>query len=115
MYYRVKLTDEATDMLRAIGRKYGKKTYEILRDLIRDLEFEPKKKGSALCGKLAGFWSLHYSRFRVIYKIDDGRIRVLVVGAGFHETGSRRDIYRILERLADTGMIEINDPDDDAD
>ena len=112
MHYRVRLTDEATKMLRSIGRKYGKKTYEILRDLIRDLESEPQKKGFALRGKLAGFWSLHYSRFRVIYRIDDGRIRVVVVGAGYHESGSRRDIYAVLERLSDSGLIDINAPDD---
>ena len=112
MQYRVRLTDEATKMLRSIGRKYGKKTYEILRDLIRDLESEPQKKGFALRGKLAGFWSLHYSRFRVIYRIDDGRIRVVVVRAGYYESGSRRDIYAVLERLSDSGLIDINAPDD---
>ena len=68
-YFRLKLTDSATNDLRKIGKRYGKKTYETLRDLVGDLEFEPEKKGEPLRGRLSALFSRHYSRFRIIYHI----------------------------------------------
>ena len=103
--YRVLLTDEAKDMLRRLGKKYGKKTYQVLRDLIRGLAVEPEKKGIELRAPLSGFYSLHYSRFRIIYMIEDDVAKVLVVGAGFHESGSRKDVYQVIERLVKSGVI----------
>lgn len=94
-------------MLREIGKKFGKKVYEILRDLIRDLEFDPRKKGQTLHRPLNGYYSLHYSRFRVVYSVNDQAAEVLVIAAGHHESGSRRDIYRIVEHLVNTGLIEL--------
>jgi mRNA-degrading endonuclease RelE of RelBE toxin-antitoxin system len=66
----------------------GKGTYETLRDLIRELQVEPEKKGDALRPPLAGLYSLHSSRFRVIYRGDGKELKVLVGGAGHHESGS---------------------------
>ncbi|MDO8629606.1 MAG: type II toxin-antitoxin system RelE/ParE family toxin [Phycisphaerales bacterium] len=108
-YFRVKLCESAKDALRDIGRKYGKKTYETLRDLILDLEFEPDKKGEPLRGILHGLYSRHYSRFRIIYAIDKGEFLVVVVGAGYHENDSRMDIYNVIERAIDSGALVLGD------
>ena len=108
--YRVLLAAEAKEMLRKIGKRYGKKTYEVLRDLIRGLEFEPDKRGQPLHAPLQGFYSLHYSRFRVIYRIEHGAATVLVLAAGYHESGVRSDIYRMIERLVESGAVEIKEP-----
>jgi len=97
-------------MLRKIGKRYGKKTYEVLRDLIQGLEFEPQKKGEALRGQLHGLHSLHYSRFCVIYRIEKKDAVVLVVAAGYHESEARTDIYEVLERLVESGSIVIQKP-----
>lgn len=109
--FRVRLVNEAREMLRKIGRKFGKKTYQLLRDLIQDLEFEPEKKGLPLRSPLQGFYSLHYSRFRVIYRIEQDEAIVLVLGVGYHESGSRSDIYQIIERLIESGTLDIRKPD----
>ena len=82
--FRVVLTTAAKEMFRKIGRKYGKKTYEVLRDLVKGLESEPEKQGFPLRAPLHGLYSLHYSRFRVIYRIENNEARVLVVAAGYH-------------------------------
>ncbi len=108
--YRVLLVAEAKEMLRKIGKKYGKKTYEVLRDLILGLEFDPDKRGQPLHGPLHGLYSLHYSRFRVIYRIEHGVAKVLVLAAGHHESGARSDIYHIIERLVESGALEIKEP-----
>lgn len=107
--FRVRIADQATDMLRQIGKKYGAKTYGILRDLIRELEISPEQRGEPLRGQLKGLWSLHHSRFRVIYYIDHGECVVVVVAAGYHESGSRRDIYKVIKRLVQSGQIDIKD------
>ena len=108
--YRVLLVAEAKKMLRKIGKRFGKKTYGVLRDLIRELEFEPDKQGQPLHGPLRGLYSLHYSRFRVIYRIEHGVTTVLVIAAGYHESGARSDIYRVIERLVESGALEIKEP-----
>lgn len=103
--YRVRLATRVKDDLRHIGKRYGKKSYETVRDLISDLEFEPEKKGEALVGKLKGLHSLHYSRFRIVYRIDKQELIVVVVGTGWHESDSRRDIYKLIEKALNTGII----------
>ena len=100
--YCVKLTYEAKRMLRKISKKYGKHTYEMLRDLINRLESNPEKQGQPLCGILNGYYSLHYSRFRIIYRIHKDKLEVIVIGAGFHESKSRKDIYTLIERLIES-------------
>ena len=114
-HHRVRLTEQAKDDLRRIKKKYGKKTYEVLRDLILDLEFEPEKKGEPLAGQLSGLYSRHHSRFRIIYQIDREQFLVIVVGGGWHETNSRNDIYFLLERAIKRGSIIIqSEPSKDA-
>lgn len=108
-FFRVRLTASAKDDLRRIGKRYGKKSYETIRDLICDLEFDPDRKGEPLQGRLSGFYSRHYSRFRIIYKIDKGEPVVVVVGTGYHEAGSRTDIYKLIERLVDSGTLIIQE------
>jgi len=107
-YYRVRLTDNAIDNLRRIGKKYGKKTYGVIRDLIRELEFEPEKKGEALRGTLHGLYSKHYSRFRIIYAVDKMEFVVVVVASGLHDSGARVDIYKALERMIESGAIVLH-------
>jgi mRNA-degrading endonuclease RelE of RelBE toxin-antitoxin system len=112
-FFRVRITHESKEMLRRVGKKYGQKSYGILRDLIRDLECEPQQKGQPLHGQLRGLYSLHYSRFRVLYKVERSQAIVLVVGAGYHQSDSRSDIYRVIERLVESGHIELHPPQDD--
>lgn len=108
-YYRVRIADRAKKDIRRIGKKYGKKTYETIRDLILDLECDPQQKGEALGGRLSGLLSRHYSRFRIIYFVDGREFIVVVVGAGYHESESRSDIYRSIERLIESGELVVKD------
>lgn len=108
-YYRVRIAERAKKDLKRIGKKYGRNTYETIRDLILDLEFEPEQKGEALAGLLHGLHSRHYSRFRIIYRIDGREFVVVVIGAGYHEADSRADIYRSIERLIESGEFIIQE------
>lgn len=106
--FRVRIGESATDDLRRIGKKFGRKTYEIIRDLI--LEFEPEKKGEPLRGRLRGLHSRHYSRFRIIYRVQKKALVVLVIAAGWHESDSRKDVYALIEKALDAAMIDLPDP-----
>ena len=108
-YFRVQVTSGAKDDLRRIGKRYGKKAYETVRDLICDLDFEPEKKGEPLQGSLRGLYSRHYSRFRIIYSIERGELVVLVIGAGHHTTGARRDIYKLIEQAIKKRALVMQD------
>jgi mRNA-degrading endonuclease RelE of RelBE toxin-antitoxin system len=94
-------------MLRGIQKRYGRKTYETLRELIPALETHPAGRGQPLRSPLHGLFAVHYSRFRVIHAIEDDRPRVLVVAAGHHRSGQREGVYQVRQRLVDSGQIVI--------
>src|SRR5438876_471633 len=79
IHYTVVISTAAERMLTSIRKKYGKHVFGVLRDLIRGLAGEPEKKGEALGGVLRGLYSLHYSRYRIIYRISQGKALVLVI------------------------------------
>ena len=50
---------------------------------------DPRLRGKALTGELAGLWRYRVGDYRVIAKIEDGRLVIVVV-----TLGHRRDVYR---------------------
>lgn len=70
---------------------------EIVTTLRKRLCLDPKAYGSPLRGELAGLWKLRIGDYRVIYRIAEARVEVLVL-----KVGIRRDfeVYRgLLHRL----------------
>lgn len=68
-----------------------------LKTIYKKLSHFPKKYGSPLRLDLKGYWKLKISNYRVVYKIEQDEIRVLVL-----KVGMRRDekIYKeMLSRL----------------
>ncbi len=49
----------------------------------------PRDLGAALSGRLAGHWRYRVGDYRIICKIEDETITILVI-----EIGHRREIYR---------------------
>ena len=49
----------------------------------------PRQRGKALVGERTGYWRYRIGDYRVIAKIEDGRMVILVVAIGH-----RREIYR---------------------
>ncbi|MBN2324869.1 MAG: type II toxin-antitoxin system mRNA interferase toxin, RelE/StbE family [Spirochaetes bacterium] len=102
MRYSVELTSKAKEMLDTIQINLRKK----LVTQIRTLENEPEKKGKPLCGELSGFYSLHFSRYRVIYTIDHGRVIVIVVAIGIRRDNERYDIYELAKKIIRSGLTK---------
>lgn len=72
-----------------------------IRDRIDGLAEEPEKQGKPLTGELTGYRSLRAvgQRYRVIYRIEEGKVLVLVMALGIRKEGSGKDIYVLAQKL----------------
>ncbi|TKB74249.1 MAG: type II toxin-antitoxin system YoeB family toxin [Nitrospira sp.] len=74
---------------------------EKIRDRIDGLAEEPEKQGKPLTGELTGSRSFRAvgQRYRIIYRIDEGKVLVLVPALGILKEGSGKDIYMLARKL----------------
>ncbi len=74
---------------------------EKIRDRIDGLAEEPEKQGKPLTGELTGSRSLRAvgQRYRIIYRIEEGKVLVLVMAVGIRKEGSGKDIYALARKL----------------
>jgi mRNA interferase RelE/StbE len=72
-----------------------------IRDRIDGLAEEPEKQGKPLTGELTGYRSLRAvgQRYRIIYRIEEGKVLVLVMALGVRKEGSGKDIYVLAQKL----------------
>lgn len=72
-----------------------------IRDRIDGLAEEPEKQGKPLTGELTGYRSLRAmgQRYRIIYRIEEGKVLVLVMALGIRKEGSGKDIYVLAQKL----------------
>ena len=72
-----------------------------IRDRIDGLAEEPEKQGKPLTGELTGYQSLRAvgQRYRIIYRIEGGKVLVLVMALGIRKEGSGKDIYVLAQKL----------------
>jgi mRNA interferase RelE/StbE len=73
------------------------------------LESEPEKQGKPLTDELAGYRSIRAAgqRYRIIYKIEEERVLVLVVMVGIRKEGDKKDAYAQAIKLARLGLLEL--------
>ena len=87
MHYKVHIAENAEKTLRKISRKDQDK----ITEKIASLKLDPRPNGAI---KLKGsgespIYRIRYGNYRVVYKIEDNKLLVLVI-----EIGDRKDIYR---------------------
>ena len=101
----VDLTTLAREQLELID---DRRIREALVARIERLGEEPEKQGKALNNELKGFRSVRAmrQRYRIIYKLQEEQIIVLVVTVGIRKDGDKRDAYAMAKRLADLGLLE---------
>ncbi|MGH7273496.1 MAG: type II toxin-antitoxin system RelE family toxin [Nitrospiria bacterium] len=104
MTWRIELTHTAEVMLekiqdRRVREKIGKR--------IDGLVNEPEKQGKPLTGDLAGYRSLRAvgQRYRIIYRVKQDKVLVLVVALGICKEGSKADIYSLAKKLLRLGLL----------
>lgn len=98
MRWQVGLTPHARVMLETIQ---DRRIREKIRDRIDGLAEEPEKQGKPLTGELTGSRSLRAvgQRYRIIYRIEEGKVLVLVLALGIRKEGSGKDIYVLARKL----------------
>lgn len=89
MTWRIEFEDSARRELAKLDKSAAKRITSFLRERLSPLD-NPRSLGEALRGpKLGAFWKYRVGDYRVIARIDDGAIRILVL-----QVGHRREVYR---------------------
>ena len=88
MAWRIEFLPAAEKELAKLGRAEAKRILQTLKTRIAPLD-DPRKLGSALSGELGGLWRWRIGDYRVVARIEDDRITILVV-----RVAHRREVYR---------------------
>ena len=104
MTYRIVLTPTALQTLEAIA---DRRVREQIRNRIDGLAHDPEQQGKPLRGDFAGFRSLRAvgQRYRIIYRVDRGKVLVVILLVGIRKEGDRRDVYRLAQKLLRLRLI----------
>lgn len=87
MVWTLEVSDQARKQLRKIDVKQADRITRAMTDLAA-LD-DPRQRGQALVGQYAGHWRYRFGDYRVIAKIEDGRMVIVVIAIGH-----RREVYR---------------------
>ena len=89
MAWRVELSATAAQELGKLDPENARRILKFLNERVAKLA-DPRAIGKALRGSQLGeFWRYRVGDFRLICKIEDDRVRVLVL-----RVGHRREVYR---------------------
>ncbi len=82
--YSIKFSKTALKSFKKLDKKIQKLALKALERLK-----ENPKIGAPLTGNLKGFWKLRFSRYRIIYQLENRKLIIIVF-----DIGHRKDIYK---------------------
>ena len=88
MAWQIEFTPEAEKQLRKIDHQSAKRILIFLSERIATSE-DPRNLGKAMKGVLREFWRYRVGDYRIMCRIEDDRLLVLVV-----RVAHRREVYR---------------------
>lgn len=89
MAWRIELGRDAEKALDKLDRPVAQRILRFLYERVASLD-DPRSIGEALKGSQLGeFWKYRVGDYRIISRIEDGELCILVV-----RIGNRRDVYR---------------------
>jgi mRNA interferase RelE/StbE len=89
MVYQIELSTEVVRQLQSFDPQHAKRITKFLQDRVAKLD-NPRSIGQALQGsRLGEFWKYRVGDYRLICKLEDHRLLVLVLQIGHH-----KEIYR---------------------
>lgn len=88
MTWRIEILEPAIRDLRKLGRQDAGRIQKFLHERLAKLE-DPRAIGAALRGERGEFWKYRVGDFRIIARIEDHRLLIVVV-----PIGHRREVYR---------------------
>jgi mRNA interferase RelE/StbE len=102
----VGITREAVKQLVAIA---DQRVQQSIRQRIDRLAYEPDKQGKPMKDELKGYRSVRTigQRYRIIYKVNDERVTVLVVALGIRKEGDKKDVYQLAKKLIRSGLLDL--------
>jgi mRNA interferase RelE/StbE len=86
--WALEFTKEADKKLDKLDTQQSERIVEYLKSRVAKSD-DPRLLGKALSGELVGLWRYRVGDYRIICKIEDEIITILVI-----EIGHRREIYR---------------------
>ncbi|MBZ8183291.1 type II toxin-antitoxin system RelE family toxin [Oscillatoria salina] len=107
--YQVIITTQARQLLLQIK---DRREQQLLLKKLAKLKHEPDKQGKALTQELSGYRSIRAvgQRYRIVYKIQQAQILVIVVGIGRRKQGDKQDVYALTKQLlAEIAPISSNE------
>ena len=102
--YTIRLTLVAADSL----KKLDATTQRQVIHKIESLKQELLLLGKPLKGPLKEYRSIRAAgqRYRIIYKVIESEIIVVVVSIGIRKDGDKKDIYALMKKYIKTGLLE---------
>ncbi len=86
--WRIDFDAKADKEIARLPTKDRQRILRFLRERVAPLD-KPRDLGEALAGPLSGYWKSRVGDYRIIAKIEDRRLIVLIV-----RIGNRREVYR---------------------
>ncbi len=87
MAWTIEVSEKAFRALRKMDKQTARRIRNELLEIAK-LE-DPRSRGKALTGNLAGVWRYRVGDYRILCDIEDGRLVVLVV-----DVAHRREVYK---------------------
>lgn len=85
MAYKAVYADSAKKELQKLGLPVSKKIVERIENfLVKD----PQSIGKPLTGQFKGYWSYRFNNYRVLYRIKNEEVLIIVL-----RVGHRKDVY----------------------
>ncbi len=80
MTYRVQYLPEVIKDLKSLDKARANRVLDVIEKKI--INGEPRKAGKPLRGELAGCYKIRIGDMRIVYRVIDGEITVLMIAAG---------------------------------
>ena len=88
MAWTIKLSDDAKRDLVKLDKTIQKRIVSFLQERVQSTD-NPRTSGKALQGNLSGLWRYRVGDYRLLCRIENDELLILVV-----EIGHRKDIYK---------------------
>ena len=87
MAWTIEASERALRSLRKMDKQIARRVRDELLEIAK-LE-DPRSRGKALTGNLAGVWRYRIGDYRILCDIEDGRLVILVI-----DVAHRREVYK---------------------
>jgi len=106
--YNIKLTLIAAEAIQKLDSNVQRQVI----NKIEALKQEPLLLGKPLQGPLKDYRSIRAAgqRYRIIYKVIEKEIIVIIVAVGIQKSGDKKDIYELMKKYIKTGLLKDKKP-----